>query len=398
MTEQLRRAPLKSTPRPRDRKQRIVEVAGHLFYRHGFHNVSTSQIAAEVGITAGALYRHFKGKQDLLSHALTDGFDQATRFVLEGSPEDLGEVITGIATTAGERRYMGVLWNREARFLDDEARTAMRARFFTFIDEFSRQLRSARPDLSAGQADLLTWAALAVLTSPSYHSTELEPDDIIDMLERMALAVCTTSLTGSDDGAEPPPVPTVVGLRPHGRREAILAAATPLIHQFGYQAVSMEDVGESVGISGAAVYKYFAKKSDLLSAVIARASEPLQLGASRALGRARDSAEGITNLLDAYIEFALVHHDLVGILVAEVTNLPEEHRRQVRRSQHDYVAEWIRLVRETRPDIDERRARFLVHAVLTVVNDVTRTDHLRRRPSVEQDLQIMCRRILDVTL
>lgn len=397
MTEQLRRTPLKSTPRPRNRKQQIVTTAGHLFYRHGFHNVGTSQIAAEVGITAGALYRHFKGKRDLLSHALTDAFDQATNFVLEDSPADLQELITGIATTAGERRYLGVLWNREARFLDDEARASMRGRFFGFVNEFSLQLRSARPDLSPGQADLLAWAALAVLTSPSYHRTEMAPDALIDMLERMTLAVCTTSLTDGE-GQEPPTAPAAGGLRPHGRREAILAAATRLFHESGYQAVSMEDVGESVGISGAAVYKYFAKKADLLSAVIARASEPLQLGASRALGSARDSEEGITNLLDAYIEFALVHHDLVGILVAEVTNLPEEHRRQVRRAQHDYVAEWIRLVRETRPQTDERRARFLVHAVLTVVNDVTRTDHLRRRPSIEQDLQAMCRRILDVAL
>ncbi|RJS46745.1 TetR/AcrR family transcriptional regulator [Nocardioides cavernaquae] len=397
MTEVTRRAPLKRTPRPRDRKQQIVAAAGELFYRHGFHNVGTGQIADSVGITAGALYRHFKGKQDLLSHTLTEAFDQATRLVTQNPPRDLQDLIRRIASTAGERRYLGILWNREARFLSDDARAAMRERFFAFLDEFARQLRSTRPDLSAADADLLAWSALAVLTSPSYHGSSMDPGALVDLLEQMTLAACTTPLAHpSPTGSAPEPESP--GLLPHGRREATLAAATRLFHDRGYQAVSMEDVGESVGISGAAIYKYFPRKADLLSAVIARASEPLQLGATRALARARDSREGLENLLDAYVEFALVHHDLVGILVAEVTNLPDEHRRDVRRAQHDYVAEWIRLIRETRPALDESQARFVVHAALTVINDVARTDHLRARPAVDDDLRSICRRILDVQL
>jgi len=393
----MRRAPLKRTPRPRDRKQQIVQAAGQLFYRHGFHNVGTAQIAESVDITAGALYRHFKGKQDLLSHTLTDAFEQATSFVLESPPRDLQALVRGIAKTAGERRYLGILWNREARFLDEEAQTAMRQRFFAFLSGFADQLRATRSELSAGDAELLAWSSLAVLTSPSYHSTEMELEAMVDMLERMALAVCTTPLARSSSVVPESPL-EIRGLLPHGRREAILTAATRLFHESGYQAVSMEDVGESVGISGAAIYKYFPKKADLLSAVIARASEPLQLGANRALARAHDSRQGLLNLLDAYVEFALVHHDLVGILVAEVSNLPHEHRRNVRRAQHDYVAEWIRLICETRPELNEQQARFLVHGALTAVNDVTRTEHLLSRPALEQELRTICRRILDVPL
>jgi len=396
MTEQLRRAPLKRTPRPRDRKQQIVTAAGDLFYRQGFHNVGTGQIAESVGITAGALYRHFKGKQDLLSHALTEAFEQATDVVLESSPTDLAEMVQGLASTAGERRYLGVLWNREARFLDNEQRSRMRERFFAFLAEFARHLKASRPEISDADADFLSWCALGVLTSPSYHRTEMGAAAMFDLLERMTLAVCTTPMVSVDP--EHHTAAATRGLLPHGRREAILAAATRLFHESGYQAVTMEDVGDAVGITSAGVYKYFTRKADLLSAVIARASEPLQLGLTRALAEAADPEEGLANVLDAYVEFARVHHDLVGILVAEVSNLPDEHRRDVRRSQHDYVAEWIRLLRTTRPELDERRARFVVHAVLTVVNDVTRTPHLLERPAVGEELRKIGRRILAVAI
>src|SRR5690348_17206588 len=104
-----RRTTITSTPRPRDRKAQIINAAGDLFYRRGFDNVGTEEIAQSVGITAGALYRHFKGKQDLLAHTLTDVFDRATIVVMETAPTSLEAMVEGLASMAAERRDLGVL-------------------------------------------------------------------------------------------------------------------------------------------------------------------------------------------------------------------------------------------------------------------------------------------------
>jgi hypothetical protein len=37
--------------------------------------------------------------------------------------------------------------------------------------------------------------------------------------------------------------------------------------------------------------------------------------------------------------------------------------------QHRYVGEWVHLVQATHPRLDQPTARFLTHAVLSVVND-----------------------------
>ena len=396
MTEDVRAKPATGTRRPRDRKAQIVRAAGDLFYRRGYHNVGTGHIAEAVGITAGALYRHFSSKQDMLAHALVDAFDQALDVVQQQAPEDLAAMVDGLAATAGERRHLGVLWNREARHLDPERRAMMRSRFFGFLTQFQEHLAAARPELAPADAELLSWCALAVLTSPSYHRTEINPEAMVQLLQRMTLAVCTTpfeSATSQRLTAEPEP-----GLAPRSRRESILAAATHLLYARGYQLVSMDDVGAAVGMTNAGVYKYFDSKAELLSAVIARASEPLQLGLTRALAAATTPSEGLANAVDAYVDFALVHHDLVGILVSEVNNLPDLHRHSVRRAQHDYVEEWVRLLNDARPDLSEIEARFVVHAVLSVVNDVTRTADLMRRPALGAELRAISRRILDVDL
>ena len=46
-------------------KAKIERAALHLFAEHGVDGVSTKQIAAAAGISEGAIYRHFSGKEEL---------------------------------------------------------------------------------------------------------------------------------------------------------------------------------------------------------------------------------------------------------------------------------------------------------------------------------------------
>jgi AcrR family transcriptional regulator len=55
--------------RQEERKQQtraeLIAAAATVFARHGFHGASLEQIAAEAGYSTGAVYWHFKGKDDL---------------------------------------------------------------------------------------------------------------------------------------------------------------------------------------------------------------------------------------------------------------------------------------------------------------------------------------------
>ena len=48
-----------------NRKEEILIVALHLFARDGYEAVSVCQIAGELDMTKGALYRHYKSKRDI---------------------------------------------------------------------------------------------------------------------------------------------------------------------------------------------------------------------------------------------------------------------------------------------------------------------------------------------
>lgn len=370
--------------RPRDRKAQIIVAAADVFYREGFHRASTEQIASAVGITAGALYRHFRSKQELLAATIIDVFERAAADV--GKADALADVVAKLARSGAECRPAGVLWTREFRHITDEQRAVIRDRFFTVPRRLTALLRQDRPELSAPASELLAWATLAVLTSFSYHTTPAKSDQVHQLLHRMATAVVTYTpalrLEEQPD-VTPPPVP---GLASGSRRESLLAAAIRLFHQHGYHDVSIEDIGAAVGIASASVYNHFAVKSELLVTALTRGASTLQLGMSHALTQAGSAEEAMHLAMQSYTQLALTHHELFGALVTEVMNLPEVQRHEIRRLQHDYVAEWVGLLQQVRPEVTDSEARFLVHGGLTVVNDVSRTGHLRSLSNIGHEL------------
>ncbi len=53
---------------------RILESARDLFLEEGLSGVSMRKVAARVGLTAPAIYRHFRSKDELLSAVMAEGF------------------------------------------------------------------------------------------------------------------------------------------------------------------------------------------------------------------------------------------------------------------------------------------------------------------------------------
>jgi AcrR family transcriptional regulator len=48
------------------RREQILDAARRCFVRNGFHETSMQDVFAESGLSAGAVYRYFKGKDDMI--------------------------------------------------------------------------------------------------------------------------------------------------------------------------------------------------------------------------------------------------------------------------------------------------------------------------------------------
>ncbi|MFI7238941.1 TetR/AcrR family transcriptional regulator [Streptomyces cyaneofuscatus] len=84
------------------RRRQILEGAARCFARSGFHGTSMQDVLKEVGLSAGAVYRYFTGKDDLIA-AITEeafaniraAFEEATRTTPPPTPDVLLSRVLG---------------------------------------------------------------------------------------------------------------------------------------------------------------------------------------------------------------------------------------------------------------------------------------------------------------
>jgi AcrR family transcriptional regulator len=362
-------APPPRGTRPRNRRRLIVAAAAELFAGRGYAQVSMADVADAVAVRPSALYRHFRGKDDLLYRVVHDTLTavQADVHALAGTRP--------LAETALDHRLIGVLWQRESRHLPPAARQRLRTILVDIAAQVAAFVAGHRPDLGEAEQDLLAWACLGAAVSVSFQRIDLPRPDYTDLLAGIIDRVVDTDLDTDAAPIAPPPSPGALD-----RRDELLAAAARLFAQRGYHSVGVDDVGAAVGIAGPSIYHHFATKLDLIVAVITQGADRLD-GTARALAGARDDRQALRALLDAYVWFSLTHFDLMDVLITEVPHLPEPHRTTFRETQRRYLDQWREVLARLHPHLPPAHTRVHLQAALTVINDIARTPHLRARPS-----------------
>ncbi|MEU0540102.1 TetR/AcrR family transcriptional regulator [Nocardia sp. NPDC005978] len=152
------------------------------------------------------------------------------------------------------------------------------------------------------------------------------------------------------------------------RRQQLLEAGARLIADRGFLGMRLDDLGAAAGISGPAVYRHFPNKEALLVELLVGISQRLLEG-GRAVSAAADSpAAALDALIDFHLDFTLGEPELIRIQDRDLENLPEGARRQVRRTQRQYVEVWVAVLRDLHPELPEATARVQAHATFGLMN------------------------------
>ncbi|MFD7901122.1 TetR/AcrR family transcriptional regulator [Kitasatospora sp. NPDC059722] len=380
--------------RPPGRRAQILAVAADRFHRSGYHQVSMTEVAAGVGITAPALYRHFRGKPELLDRAVRLGLDAlADGLRAAGSTAGLGAALAAVAVG---HRPLGTLVQRDARLLPPARRAALRRELRADVAAMTAVLRAERPELPEPDVELLCWSALSACAGLSYQSAAPQPRRAEAVLREVVAAVLAVTFdgagSGSGDGAAPAAVP---GRQP--RREELLAAAVRLFHERGFDNVSTDQLGAAVGISGPSVYRHFDSKAQLLAASLVRSRERLWHEVEGAISAAAGPEEALAAGLAAYVGFARCNGDYLGAMLSETERLAPPDRRVAVDFRRDFLRTWVGLLRRVRPEYDAAEARIRVHALFALVNDGVRNRPHSARPDLGDCLLRLARAVLGVS-
>ncbi|WP_431963952.1 TetR/AcrR family transcriptional regulator [Nocardia sp. bgisy134] len=366
--------------RPKDRKAQIIRAAARAFSERGYYPVGVDEIAADVGISGPALYRHFANKYALLVAAAEEGARHLLTVArnaddpgLDPEPR-LERLIKALAEHTIDIRREAGLYRWERRYLEREDRIRIRKIYDDLNATLAAPIAELRPD--ASEADLRVFAAsvLSVVASISAHRTALSGARLLPLLREMCWSVLRAELPPAP--AQPEQGPAARGLPVTSKREQLLAEAIRIFGRQGYHEASIEEIGAAVGINASSVYRYFSSKSDLLAAAFHRTGDRVSVAMTDALAEATNRPDAVRLIAARYARLTFATPEIMPVYYAEFSNLPQAEQHKLRAIQRQNVLEWANLL-----DGDPVEARFRVHAAIGQVIDVGRLTRFDSRPA-----------------
>jgi AcrR family transcriptional regulator len=159
-----------------EQRERIVLAAAELFGESGYTATGMTEIGAAVGITGGALYRHFPSKGDVLGAVVARAVDEIMPAVehIVATHDDPDERLRALVENLADacirnRPLLNVLFN-ERRHLDAASQRLVDRTHRLHVAEWLHALSQLRPELSeATMVTLVHQVWGASLWGVEYH-------------------------------------------------------------------------------------------------------------------------------------------------------------------------------------------------------------------------------------
>lgn len=117
------------------------------------------------------------------------------------------------------------------------------------------------------------------------------------------------------------------------RREEILEVAADLFAEQGYDAVSLADIAQAVGLSKATLYHYFDRKEAILGTIVVTTIRDLNAAVDAAIADVAEPGARLTVFLEAQAGFFEAHQTWFKVLLTRFNSLTEPRLR-------DLAVEW----------------------------------------------------------
>lgn len=153
-------------------------------------------------------------------------------------------------------------------------------------------------------------------------------------------------------------------------RETIVVAAKELFAERGYHGVTVEDIGNSLGLTGPSIYKHVGGKMDLLIAVFDYVTDSILAFATPICESGSPPEAVLDRLIDLHIEFVLSDPTYLRIYHQEQQSLPPERFKTQRSKAAQYIRLWDRQLAQACPSMDPDERFVVVRAAFAVIEHV----------------------------
>ena len=160
-------SPARKRPRPGERRLQILQTLAAMLEKPGSERITTAGLAAQIGVSEAALYRHFASKAQMFE-GLIDFVDQSVMGLIRqvtdrepAGPQQAGRIVALLLQFAEKNPGMSRVMNGEALAFEHER---LQERINLLFDKIEAQLRQSLKGIESATptADLHVTASLLV--------------------------------------------------------------------------------------------------------------------------------------------------------------------------------------------------------------------------------------------
>lgn len=151
------------------------------------------------------------------------------------------------------------------------------------------------------------------------------------------------------------------------RREDILAFATEMFSQYGYQRTDVQLIADGLGLGKGTIYRYFATKEELFLSTVDRGMVGLNARIVSVTSLVEDPIRRIAVALRTFLEYFDEHPEVVELLIQERAEFRDREKPTFKMHREKNIIPWHRLLEEM---IQAGRIRALpVEMITDVISD-----------------------------
>jgi len=163
------------------------------------------------------------------------------------------------------------------------------------------------------------------------------------------------------------------------RRAEIYNAAAKIISEKGFDAMTMNDIAQAVGMTKAGIYHYIEGKQNMLFAIMNYGMDKLDNGVIAPASQIEDAEKRLIAIIDYHAKLITQGTNAITVLVDEVAGLSAIQRKKIiqrKRVYFDFIRDTLNTLKEDGKlkDVNTTVAAFSILGMLLWISRWFRAD------------------------
>ncbi|RFN59730.1 TetR/AcrR family transcriptional regulator [Marixanthomonas ophiurae] len=185
-------------------------------------------------------------------------------------------------------------------------------------------------------------------------------------------------------------------MKPASRKIEIITTASRLFKEKGYNAVSMRDIAQAMGIKASSLYNHISGKQEILSTLILTVAREFTNGMEQVVSKKGTSVEKIEKIIAFHIDITVTYSEALAALNNDWMHLQDDDLKQFVNMRDDYEDNVRIIIKEgiKAGEIEARHPEVILFSMLSTL----RTLYLWYEKRGKLDVNILKRDMVAVLL